>query len=311
MAGQMDLFLEKLPEREEKRLAELEGVIRKNLKSFFAVGMALKEIKESRLYRGTHWTFEEYVKDIFEIGKSSAYRYVGAADVLLNIAPGVELLDNDSCTLSPMGDKVQEQLSSKIIRLDNETINNLPNERQLRPLTKLKPEEQKNVWQQAKETAPDGKLTAKHIQKTIFDIIGTPEKKMAENRRQARNNERLDPGFREAFASLLLQVEKARHEKYKNTSWEEVMRHLDGLREIVAEDGTRTFQDMVPRMEKKDRQKLLAAGYRVFRLDMTRALIEEQAKDGSWFVHVSFEVDDPAIVYAFDELMTNDKHLRG
>lgn len=311
MAADMTIFLEKLPEREEKRLAELEGIVKKNMKSFYAVAFALVEIRDNRLHRGTHWTFESYVKDNFGVTKTTANRYIAASEVILNIAPGIDLLDNDSHSLTPIGVKSESTMVDKTLHLDSNIIDQFPSESQLRPLTKLKAEEQKTVWQKANETAPDGKLTAKHIQKTIFDLLGTPEKKMAANRRHVLDSKRIADTFREAYSSFLLQVEKARFEKYKNTSWEEVMLHLDGLREIIAEDGSRMMPDMVPQMEKKDRQKLLAAGFRIFRLDTVRGLIEEQQTDGRWAVHQTFEANDPTIAYAFDELMVNEKHLRG
>jgi len=46
-------------------------------------------------------------------------------------------------------------------------------ESHLRPLTKLPPEEQREVFQEAVETAPNGKVTAKHIEKTIQEYKQT------------------------------------------------------------------------------------------------------------------------------------------
>ncbi len=40
-------------------------------------------------------------------------------------------------------------------------------ERVLRPLTSIPPEEQREIYQEAQETAPDGKVTAKHIEEII------------------------------------------------------------------------------------------------------------------------------------------------
>jgi uncharacterized protein YccT (UPF0319 family) len=50
-------------------------------------------------------------------------------------------------------------------------------ESQLRPLTKLRdnPEAQKEAWQKAVDTAPDGKVTAAHVQKIVRDMTG-PDK---------------------------------------------------------------------------------------------------------------------------------------
>jgi len=47
-------------------------------------------------------------------------------------------------------------------------------ESQLRPLTKLRdnPEAQKEAWQQAVDTAPDGKVTAAHVYKIVKGMTG-------------------------------------------------------------------------------------------------------------------------------------------
>ena len=46
-------------------------------------------------------------------------------------------------------------------------------ERQLRPLAKLEPEQQKEVWEKAVQTAPDGKITARHVQKIVNEAMET------------------------------------------------------------------------------------------------------------------------------------------
>jgi hypothetical protein len=44
-------------------------------------------------------------------------------------------------------------------------------EKQLRPLTKLEPDEQQEVWQRAVDTAPDGNITARHVQQVVAEHI--------------------------------------------------------------------------------------------------------------------------------------------
>lgn len=48
-------------------------------------------------------------------------------------------------------------------------------ERQLRPLAKLEPEQQREAWKKAIETAPDGKVTAKHITEVVMEVTGEKE----------------------------------------------------------------------------------------------------------------------------------------
>jgi hypothetical protein len=54
-------------------------------------------------------------------------------------------------------------------------------ESQLRPLTKLRndPEKQKEAWQQAVATAPDGKVTAAHVASVVRGMTGAEKKESA------------------------------------------------------------------------------------------------------------------------------------
>lgn len=54
-------------------------------------------------------------------------------------------------------------------------------ESQLRPLTKLRndPEKQKEAWQQAVDTAPDGKVTAAHVASVVKEMTGAEKPKPA------------------------------------------------------------------------------------------------------------------------------------
>ena len=54
------------------------------------------------------------------------------------------------------------------------------NERQARPLTKLDPEQQVEAWQKVVETAPDGKVTAKHVKKVADQMAGRVKRKQKE-----------------------------------------------------------------------------------------------------------------------------------
>ena len=127
---------------ERKSLAKCEKVIQKNLAAFVEVGQALFGIREDRLYRDAHKTFEEYCRDRWDIGKSQAYRLIASAEAVAN--------------LSPIGDVLPA------------------NEAQARPLTTIPMEEVGDVWQEAIETAPtndDGQpiITAKHVEETVHN----------------------------------------------------------------------------------------------------------------------------------------------
>lgn len=67
---------------ERVRLAALEETIERGARVFIATGKALTEIRDSRLYRATHETFEAYVTDRFDgLTRRRAYQLIDAAHV--------------------------------------------------------------------------------------------------------------------------------------------------------------------------------------------------------------------------------------
>ena len=64
---------------EKSQLTALEKIIEKNPESFIKVGTALLEIRDSKLYRDTHETFEEYCRGRWGFGKSYVNDLIGSA----------------------------------------------------------------------------------------------------------------------------------------------------------------------------------------------------------------------------------------
>ncbi len=62
--------LAQLSTDEERERLHLE---RKVERAFYEAGMALKELRDRRLYRSTHKTFEEYCRERFGYGRDAAY----------------------------------------------------------------------------------------------------------------------------------------------------------------------------------------------------------------------------------------------
>src|ERR1051325_1200656 len=81
-AAQLEL---PLSEYEQSQLKRCEKVIEEGLKTFYKVGNALMEIREGKLYRDTHATFEDYCKVKWGMGKSHAYRMMEATEVVKNL----------------------------------------------------------------------------------------------------------------------------------------------------------------------------------------------------------------------------------
>jgi hypothetical protein len=133
---------------EKKELRALESTIEKGIRTFYEVGAALLKIRDSRLYRETNRTFEDYCRDRWDMSARKAQRLMVASDLINNLRPiGVTLPATES---------------------------------QVRPLTKLESEQRVKVWEVAVETAPNGKVTAKHV-KVIVD-------RMTEKKTTGRNS---------------------------------------------------------------------------------------------------------------------------
>ena len=126
---------------ETSRLAELEEVIKADIKGFIRVGMALKEIKEKRLYRSKQVTWELYLKNEWDIGKSYADYKMRAVDVLENL----------------------KQTSTMVEVLPK-------NERQIRPLTLIPPDQQAAAWKKAISRS-GGKVNALAVMKEVKEIL--------------------------------------------------------------------------------------------------------------------------------------------
>lgn len=68
-----------LTERDAARLASLEAIIESGRDSFLATGMALAQIRDSRLYRQDHETFEDYLDKRWNISRSRGYQLIAFA----------------------------------------------------------------------------------------------------------------------------------------------------------------------------------------------------------------------------------------
>ncbi|MEH2120593.1 hypothetical protein [Nostoc sp.] len=110
--------------------------------AFFEAGKALTELRERRLYRSTHKTFEEYCRDRFGHSRRQSYLLMDAAVVFDNL---VEICDQFDHILPTA-------------------------EGQVRPMTKLEPQEQQEVWLRAVEVA-GGKVPTGRIVKDVVQRI--------------------------------------------------------------------------------------------------------------------------------------------
>ncbi|MBW4689270.1 MAG: hypothetical protein KME40_30305 [Komarekiella atlantica HA4396-MV6] len=155
------------PQEERDRLL----LERKVERAFFEAGKALLELRDRRLYRSTHKTFEEYCKDRFGFERRHPYRLIEAAvvvDNLMQMCPNGTQIEVDSSDGQKQSVGTQIETDSSEQQMCPIGTQILPtSERQVRPLTKLEPSQQQEVWQQAIQEA-GGKVPSARI---VTDVV--------------------------------------------------------------------------------------------------------------------------------------------
>ncbi len=142
----IDVAAVEVPELTEEEQRDRLHLERKVERAFYEAGKALTELRDRRLYRSTHRTFEEYCKDRFGYSRDAAYLKISATAVYENI--------------------------QKFLPTIGRQIPMPTNERQLRPLAKaeLEPNKQASVWEQAVDQA-GGKVPSGRVVKDVVDRI--------------------------------------------------------------------------------------------------------------------------------------------
>ena len=133
LAGKL---MEMISESDDARLARNETRISQGLASFVEVGEALSDIRDARLYRATHGTFESYCAEKWGMTKGRVYQLIGATEVM-----------------STMVDKSQ-----------------ITSERQARELARVEPACREEVIRKA-DIATGGKITAAAIKEAAVVVV--------------------------------------------------------------------------------------------------------------------------------------------
>lgn len=174
----------------DKRLSQLEAVIKQYRKDFYSVGKALKEIRDGRHYhRLCFKSFESYVRRRWDMGRSHAYRLIEAALVINN--------------LSPIGERLPK------------------NEAQSRALAKLDAFSQRRVWREFLKTGKA--LSAVNIKKFVSAQLG-------EQKTKAPFVEVISKNYQQAVHDMLCQIRIAQNDSWRATSqktalyWNNVMK---------------------------------------------------------------------------------------
>jgi hypothetical protein len=121
-------------------------------RAFYKAGCALKELRDRRLYRSTHKTFQEYCQDRFGFTRRRSDYLISAAEVVDNLSgePEAKLKREPMVLILPTS------------------------ERQCRPLTKLEPEQQREIWHKAVETSKGKVPSGKVVSALVAEIEGKP-----------------------------------------------------------------------------------------------------------------------------------------
>ncbi len=176
------------------RLIHLENLIAGRQRYFYEIGKALKEIKDTRLYKLTCFeTFEAYTRARWDMGKSQAYRLIDAYQVV--------------CNLSPIGEIFPA------------------NESQARPLVQLDPFEQRKIWKEFLNTGKD--ITALSI-KNFIDAACKDVDKYKD--KPVDLTDQISRGYMDAVQAMIEQVCIAQNDRWQKTSrqaallWNQVIR---------------------------------------------------------------------------------------
>lgn len=134
-------LVEVVSELTEEELADRQRLELKVERAFYEAALALRELHSRKLYRSTHNRFDHYCRDRFGFSQQNADLLIRAAGVIDNLK-----VTTIGCNFLPTS------------------------ERQVRPLTKLEPDEQRQTWEEA-VLAAGGKVPSGRIVKGIVDQL--------------------------------------------------------------------------------------------------------------------------------------------
>ena len=182
---------------EAAELHECEAILDRGLGTFLEVGNALLTIRESRLYRVTHQSFQQYCLDRWSIGRIYAWRLIGAAE-------RINLLPDSDDTPRPS------------------------NEFQVRPFLKLPREEFPNAWKRALKQANEGKITPRILQTVVDEFL--PHRTLGASSGKRSRSAKRQTNLPKAQILVLLQEARKRIEKHQ---LEEALAALDNIENIL------------------------------------------------------------------------------
>ena len=104
-------------------------------------------------------------------------------------------------------------------------------EGQLRPLARLEPDQQREAWQKAVETAPEGKVTAAHVAKIVDQVKPKIKDK------PVFEKELVSEDFQNAFDNMVIELKNAAAMNWQTTSYKGALEMIMTLLAIIENMG--------------------------------------------------------------------------
>lgn len=169
---------------EERRLEECEQIIDRGLATFIEVGQALGEIRNRRLYRSEHKTFEAYCHERWNLKRQRAYEIMGAGEVARNLSEISDILprkESHAATLTKLSPEEQRETWTEIVEESKQTGEKVTAatikqkvDAKLRKTYSAQDEEQEAARQQAELLRKDlGKAIAKSAPDLVLTVSGS------------------------------------------------------------------------------------------------------------------------------------------
>lgn len=141
----MAAALTELSIQERQLMANCESIIKDQLAIFYKVGEALATIRDQKLYRETHKTFEAYCQEKWSFTRRHANHLISAFGVAMNLGTtGSQKAD------LPDGERAARELASL-----------------------QEPAQQKEAWERAKSKAGDKKPKARQVREAVREVKAT------------------------------------------------------------------------------------------------------------------------------------------
>ena len=126
--------LSALNSAEQEQLVLCETIIEKGYNTFIEVGNALFEIRNNKLYREKHSTFEDYCKQKWQIKRQRAYELMDAASIVntlseisdkksdeIKVSPSINIRESHAVALGKVPEEMRNLVWQKVV--DNQKEN--------------------------------------------------------------------------------------------------------------------------------------------------------------------------------------------